>query len=429
MEQPSGFPKTAFHDFSQLNVPSRRFQVIRDQSLDFIGESYASLYPNLHRYPATMIPQLGISTLERIDMKIESLLDPYCGSGSSFAAGLHVGARKLYGFDLNPLAVLISKVKFTRLKPMVLDATVQDLISSMRKLRPAKVGARDIPNITNIMYWFPKAGLLQLIAIKRRIDSIDDDDVRDLALLAFSETIRDVSFTRKNEFKLYRLPPEKVRSHKPDAAKLFSDNLTRIVETYRRAYLPLLTGVVTRIRNKPFNPLANQVDVVLTSPPYGDSRTTVAYGQFSTLTNEWLGVEDARRVDSRLMGGRRVHTLLQGSVISQEIAQVAKVDNKRALEVSSFYEDLGTSIKEISKTVRIGGFAIYIVGNRRVKDVQLSTDQFIAEQFSSLGYRHEITLERLISSKSMPAVNSPSNKAGAVRGTMTQEFVVICRKT
>lgn len=361
-------------------------------------------------------------------MKVDSLLDPYCGSGSSFAAGLHVGARKLYGFDLNPLAVLISKVKFTRLKPRLLDVAVQDLVSSMKKLRPAKIGAPDTPKITNITYWFPIEGLLQLIAIKRRIDTVADDDIRDLALVAFSETIRDVSFTRKTEFKLYRIPPEKVHLHKPDAAEIFSDHLTRIAETYRRAYFPLLSGVVTRIHNRPFDPLANKVDVVLTSPPYGDSRTTVAYGQFSTLTNEWLGVEGARKVDSRLMGGRRVRTLLQGSVISPEIARVAKVDSKRALEVSSFYEDLGTSIKEVSKAVRTDGFAIYIVGNRRVKNVQLSTDQFIAEQFASLGYQHVVTLERLISSKSMPAVNSPSNKAGAVRGTMTQEFVVICKK-
>jgi len=28
--------------------------------------------------------------------------------------------------------------------------------------------------------------------------------------------------------------------------------------------------------------------MVVTSPPYGDSRTTVAYGQFSRWANEWF---------------------------------------------------------------------------------------------------------------------------------------------
>mgnify|MGYP000318302539 FL=1 len=47
------------------------------------------------------------------------------------------------------------------------------------------------------------------------------------------------------------------------------------------------------------------VDIVVTSPPYGDSRTTVAYGQFSRLANQWLGFEELNEVDKRSMGGTR----------------------------------------------------------------------------------------------------------------------------
>jgi hypothetical protein len=83
----------------------------------------------------------------------------------------------------------------------------------------------------------------------------------------------------------------------------------------------------------------------------------------------------------------------------------------------------------VAAAVAAGGLAIYIVGNRRVKDVQLQTDQFIAEEFEAAGFKHLITYERALSSKSMPLVNSPSNKAGVVRGTMTQEFIVICQRS
>ena len=27
---------------------------------DFLGQSYASMYPNLHKYSATMLPQIGL---------------------------------------------------------------------------------------------------------------------------------------------------------------------------------------------------------------------------------------------------------------------------------------------------------------------------------------------------------------------------------
>lgn len=406
----------------------KSFKVERDTSLDFVGEAYATAYPNLHRYPATMIPQLGISLLERLGVASGSLLDPYCGSGSSFAAGVHVGMKSLYGFDLNPLAVLISRAKFTPLNSDEVLSARDELVSKVLKTKPASESARDIPNITNIDYWFPREGMLQLVSIKRLVDKVEHQGIRDLFLLALSESIRDVSFTRKNEFKLYRIPAEKMASHRPDVISIFVAYLNRVTEIYLTKYLPNLKGVKTQIRNEPFDSLKKKVDLVLTSPPYGDSRTTVAYGQFSTLTNEWLGIEDARKIDSKLMGGKRVKSLLQDSIVTSQLHEVGEVDAKRALEVSSFYEDLGRSISEVAAAVDSGGHSVYIVGNRRVKDVQLATDQFIAEEFEKADFEHVVTYERLISSKSMPAVNSPSNKSGVTRGTMTQEFVVVCRK-
>jgi len=43
------------------------------------------------------------------------------------------------------------------------------------------------------------------------------------------------------------------------------------------------------------------VDIVITSPPYGDSRTTVAYGQYSRFSLEWLGLKNGD-VDKLSMG-------------------------------------------------------------------------------------------------------------------------------
>ena len=46
-----------------------------------------------------------------------------------------------------------------------------------------------------------------------------------------------------------------------------------------------------------------KADLIVTSPPYGDSKTTVAYGQFSRLANEWLGIENAAAIDRKMLGG------------------------------------------------------------------------------------------------------------------------------
>lgn len=76
-----------------------KYTVERNTKYDFAGQSYASKYPNLHRYPATMLPQIGIEVLKELNINTGKLLDPYCGSGSSFASGLEVGINEMYGFD------------------------------------------------------------------------------------------------------------------------------------------------------------------------------------------------------------------------------------------------------------------------------------------------------------------------------------------
>jgi hypothetical protein len=71
---------------------------------------------------------------------------------------------------------------------------------------------------------------------------------------------------------------------------------------------------------------------------------------------------------------------------------------------------------------------IYVVGDRIVKNVQLPTDQFIAEKFEENGFSHIVTYERAISNKAMPSKNSPTNKAGKTVSTMLNEYVVVCEK-
>ena len=110
------------------------------------------------------------------------------------------------------------------------------------------------------------------------------------------------------------------------------------------------------------------------------------------------------------------------------IAEISKIDEKRALEVSSFYIDLENSIKKVALSIKKGGKAIYVVGNRTVKNIQLPTDQFIAEKFEENGLKHLVTYERALTNKSMPSKNSPTNKTGKTVSTMLFEYIVVCEK-
>jgi len=53
------------------------------------------------------------------------------------------------------------------------------------------------------------------------------------------------------------------------------------------------------------------------------------------------------------------------------LEQIGKKDNARAQDVISFYLDYERSIKNVSKVVRTGGIVAYVVGNRRVKGIEV----------------------------------------------------------
>ena len=408
-----------------------KYKVERNKKYDFKGQSYASKYPNLHRYPATMLPQIGIEILNELNIKSGKMLDPYCGSGSSFASGLEVGINEMYGFDINPLAVLISKAKFTktdvsqtRTESQRLRANIYEFLKNEDNLSKLKT-----PTIKNIDYWFSKEITQNISILKHFIYQIEDKNIRRLFSIPFAETVRACSYTRNGEFKLYRIKLELIPDFNPDVFGVFFSKLKKTLDIYQVIYYPKLkNGVKISVEYKKFEPRDEYFDIVLTSPPYGDSKTTVAYGQFSNFANEWLDIDYARKIDSMLMGGKKDKKLYKDGLIYDYLQKIYKNSEKRAYEVSSFYRDLEFSINKVAKSVKKGGYIAYVVGNRLVKDVQLPTDQFIAEKFESKGFRHLITHERLLGNKSMPSKNSPSNKTGMKKSTMTTEYIVLCEK-
>jgi len=172
------------------------------------------------------------------------------------------------------------------------------------------------------------------------------------------------------------------------------------------------------------------VDIVVTSPPYGDSRTTVAYGQFSRLSSQWLDIEEANEIDKKSMGGNILKKFLkfQFAPLDEILERIAEKDKRRVYDVISFYKDYQKSIENVSKVVKKGGIVAYVVGNRKVKGVEIPNDEITRYFFEKNGFRHLKTIIREIPNKRMPKRNSPSNIPGATDSTMNYEYIVILEK-
>ena len=408
----------------------------KDESWDF-RESDTKEYTHcFHTYPAMMIPQIARRLLKEYGTEGGWLLDPYCGTGTSLVEASLFGMHSV-GCDINPLVRLVAAAKSTPVCLSALDETLSELNEYLFEIgyRESNLPDAPIPNIPNLTYWFSDEVIRTLAYLRARISHVKDKALQNFILVAFSETVREVSYTRNGEFKLYRMPENKLKDFKPDVLDTFSKKLRRNrqgLASYleRRKNVKVSVSMANTVQGELPTPHPPEgYDIVITSPPYGDSQTTVAYGQFSRLAAEWIGLPNARKVDKIAMGGLRSEETLVGSPVSSAVEKIRLIDERRAKEVSAFYIDLERSISSIAKACSPDATICYVVGNRRVKGVVLPTDEFVVDAFRQHGFVHKTTIVRNIPNKRMPKKNSPSNIAGKTSKTMHEENIVICQRT
>lgn len=455
---------------------------------DFKDHDVREYTHGIHNYPAMMVCPISRNIIKLVNniQKVNSIFDPFAGSGTVLVEGMLAGIKNIYGNDINPLALYLSKVKTTRLDSLVLQQEAQSLYDRvneiysrfalqidhsdevMRRVYNLDVTARDgwgsdapkylreykekvlpdidleIPDFKNIGYWFKPRVILLLSLLKNEINKITNQDVKEFIFAAFSETIRFVSNRRNGEFKMFRMPADKVDQFAPDVIKEFTEILNRNIEKMNdfdkacanldnQSVVSILHNNATTLEDVP----NDSMDLVITSPPYGDSRTTVAYGEYSRLSLQWLDQfkmsdKEILSIDKTLMGGNKYRNGFEYTVPSatlrRSLERIRNIDLERAGDVYSFYLDLSNAIASISNKTKAGGYQFWVVGNRTVKGELLFTDKIISEIADHYDLEHIYTVDRNIINKVMPSLNSPTNESGMKSATMTNEHIVVLRK-
>lgn len=466
------------------------FEKLEYNYWDFKDEDTRCYTHGIHGYPAIMVAPVSrnLFAITNKFQKINSLMDPFMGSGSVLIEGMVAGVNDIYGTDLNPLAQLISKVRTTILTDSQLDLMKNNFITTLKQefknhssnidcfenyvINERKLDITEkkgwgyetieiindfikthnvdfnFPNFTNIGFWFQPRAIYELQIIKNVINKSKDKDIKDFLKITFSETIRKVSNTRNGEFKLFRKKSEQILKTKITTLKDFMIILNRNIEKMNEFKELLnknnsksnvhLYSLDTRTLST-FNKIKdNSIDLVITSPPYGDSQTTVAYGQYSRLSLQWLDLEDENdlnitTIDKALLGGVPYKEKIQwdflgSKTLSKALKQISDADLFRADDVFSFYLDLDKCLYGINKKMKKDGYQYWVVGNRTVKNVNLKTDIIISEMAEKYDIEYVYTINRNIINKVMPSLNSPTNETGKLVKTMTKENIVILRK-
>jgi DNA modification methylase len=405
----------------------------------------------LLHYPAMMVPDLQRAILASIlesSPETRTVLDPFVGSGTVLVESMQLGLD-FCGVDINPLAGLACLAKAGPYYVAAFDekrcALVSRVRADMREHIPRDFGGRD--------KWFSIETAKALEKIHYHIRTEPSLWARRLFWLALCRVVRTTSNSRMSTYKLHKRSAED-KSIEADpianfskALKVFSTNLHYQRDIFANSGF-LRNGryqgeLEIQISDNSILSTPNfgerSFDVVMTSPPYGDNRTTIPYGQFAYLPLHWIHLEDIQpnmdemllanthATDSASLGGSlrstkaKVEKLADTFPHARQFIDTIHGNESGIKRFGSFFYDFMKSVERISARTSTNGYHVWTTGNRRIGGHIVPMDDLLAEILASRGIDVLGKIRREIHSKKMAKRNSSTD-------TMTAETIVLAKK-
>ena len=301
---------------------------------DFKGETTQYLSHKFHPYPARFIPQIPSTFIKLFTEEGETVLDPFCGSGTTLVESL-INRRNSIGNDFNPFAVLLSKVKTT----MVSDQDFEylhkklDHIKNFIKLDFSRIEERinNLPN-RNQSKIFNKIVIEKLETLKDMILELKSEgkiNLYDLCQIALSATVWSLvengdgidiedTFIRKIHVMESALKEMQIKIKKPYPT-------TKIIQ-----------GDARKLALD-----SNSMDLIVTSPPYVNALDYYRTHMYNML---WLGLDfDIFR--------------------KNEIGGHSHFIYNRFRLLSEYLGDMFRAIIEMNRTLKKDKLCVIVIGN------------------------------------------------------------------
>lgn len=139
---------------------------------DFTGESGQTGFAAYHWYPGRYVPQLAGILINYFSEPGETVLDPFCGSGTTLVEAYKSG-RIAIGVDINPVAVIIAQAKlitfdekgFDRFAITLMEQSLAKYVQSQMSNSHSINFEELVPNYEENAQWFHAETLQQLALI------------------------------------------------------------------------------------------------------------------------------------------------------------------------------------------------------------------------------------------------------------------------
>lgn len=324
-----------------------------------VGNYSNYLTHNFHPYPAKFIPKIPNTTITAYTKLGETVLDPFCGSGTTLVEAKLLN-RNAIGVDLNPIAILMARAKTTKINSYEIRE-INQIVSEIKidisnyynsKL---KVDTEVIPQIPNINHWFQSNVISELAIIKSHIKKIANNSIQDYLFTAFSAIIVNVSNQESDtRFAAINKNIKPIETFNEFEKKVLDMN-KRIIEYSMKASDSTIKAYLANSSRLDFLQ-DNSIDHIVTSPPYANTYDYYLYHKFRIL---WLDYNLKEFQDNEI-GSRNRHS-------------------SKGEDISTFKDSLLDCLKEMSRVLKCDKMAVMVIGDSVIRGEIIKANTLLNE--------------------------------------------------
>jgi len=313
------------------------------------------------------------------------------------------------GVDFDKLSQLLCKTKTSLLG----DNRIQYLYKLKNNLFENIDNTPNFkPDIHNVNHWFPEYNIKNLAKLKETISNIyklkKDEKIHNLLLTCFASIIKKCSYADSTSPKPYvstrfKKEPLKVKESFLKTLELY----LKWMEKYKNRSIGEAFIISEDARQINMPQYEKKVSLAVTSPPYINA---FDYVRSLRLENAWLGFygdSNVKEMKKIQVGTETIPSNIYNKKIRKHenkklnsiLERIYERDKKRAFVVLKFFEDMDKNFKEVYKLLRGKAHYIIVVGDSKIKGIDVPTHEILIDIAKKRGFRLENIFSYIIKNR------------------------------